>query len=698
MSESVRFSELEQRPVTDHADSARPPAVPRIEGIRSAVATTVAHPFMDPKAVAAAAAQYFQTFQEIANAATDMSLRWLNFGALNPIDFARNWSGHAKIIQDSAIDSWIATCRPIMEQYTRLQVMAWLEKDARVHTADDGTSAGGRYYLHMKNQMQSWLGLFPPPIRFFVTDQLKSNPELQARMRDALMARQFRLIDAIIRERYPDDHGRLFKEEYNHKILTETRPEAGKRDGTIVAVGPDKVVDLFKRHIPSASTMGNDYPHIVISFSHAQGETRKDVKRITHGIEVQATHAQGEKLNLGYLQDGEEINRGHTVVLYACDVEETPWLNGAALLERINELKRIEATGEPDREFKFVSPGAKRVAKLMLKCMVEDPTTIDVDDEKSLAEIMSYSDAPMRLREDAVHIANHFQLVGYSKGGNTATDAMRYLIHELTAERANGKKLFAKHDGTEISERRIRSIVRSIATMALASVEVKLSDFDKKHGLRRLSVNNREDLISAHNYFEDAADDERWMIEGIDQHMGHAPEDYFGRRGRKNEPADGFGFIPGYAARDERVKRRLQEFYAPHYNRAAITTLHFGSAANDARADNVVYFETSPGTTDAQLVERDSEEKPSRIDVMKYAFQQAGLHGVKITRDDDNPGFFKLSANGVHFTQRAGLEKLQKGFQTLRTDINNRLVIAQTIIERDIGERLKGLGPSREVA
>ena len=587
--------------------------------------------------------------------------------------------GMANAMMQSARDTqtfWLNTavnaCKPLMQHYTRIQVNTWLEQDARLHTRDDGSSAGGRYYLHMKEQMQDWLNVFPPAVRTVIRQQLMTNPSLQERMRDALMVEQFELIDRVIRERYPNDCGILFDEKYNHKFLTETS-HGPKQKGEIVAVDADTIAALFKP--------GKGYPHIIVTSSHAQGETLGDVRSITEGIEAMARDSEGQELRHGFIDKG--VKPGETLTIYACDVEQSPWRNGAALLRRMLELKKIAKTGEPDRAFNEVSPGAKRIAKLILKCIAEDPSRIDVDDPRPIGQVAANAPSPITLRADAVDIAHRFQLIGYSKGGNVVSDAMRYLIAELTAKRADGKDVFEKHPDSptrdpndqRMSTRNVRSIVRSIATLALASVEVALSDFDKEHGLRRVAINNQNDLISAHQNYEGSANDERWIIKGVEEHHGHLPRHMMGARATADEKEG----ERGYAHNDPRVARRLREFFAPNFGNAAIGRLWFNGRA----AEGELTVEAATGTTDAQIIATES-----RHHIIAKALTKAGLKGVSFTPDPHHPGLFTLKCDANFETDARALARLRDAFVTLRGDAENKLIIAQTIIDEEIGARL----------
>ncbi len=563
--------------------------------------------------------------------------------------------------------------REWMRQQILLELRPWLDDDARTHTKDDGTSVGGRYYTYLKDKMQSAMASYPVAIQYDTKQMLMHDQSMQAMLRGEQMVEYFRLTDEIIRARYPNDHGVLFRPEYNHHFLTEESHAAG-RHGKIVAMPVDEIVALFARpsHIKADEIL--DFPHIIITSSHAQGETLKDVTTITHGIEAMARDSEGKPLPHGYRDKG--ITSGQTLTIYACDVEKSPTLNAAQLLSRILELKKVAKTGKPEKEFNGISPGAKRIAKLILKCMAEDPSAISVDDPRPMRDIAASAAKPITLRADAVHIAHHFQLIGYSKGGNVVSDAMRYLVSELTAQNTKGQNVFATHlqtferathENGRMTEHSVRNLVRGIAVMAIASVEVEMSDYYKKHGVRRVAFNNHHDLISAHHDYEGTRDDERWMIEGAKREGGHAPADMMGAR------AD----IKGYAHDDPRVACRLKEAFAPLYGKAAISRVIFGADATKGH----VTIEAATGTTDQKIEAYEGE--------IARAFEIVGLLGATLHRHPNNGGRFTIDVPNANFaTDEKALTKLQKSFSYMRENTKG-LVISQAILDEDIAEQLR---------
>lgn len=588
---------------------------------------------------------------------------WVALGALQ-----------ARAAVKAMVMGWFGTPERVRDIAIKTLVQQWIAHDKRTHTMDDGTTAGGRYYDYAKSSFGSPEGIFWGPLLRITSaaqrDLLLHDAEFQEMMRSEKMTRQFQLVGNLIRDNYPNEHGALFAKKYNHHFLTEDST------GKIVAMNDDAIVALFRKPEGGAAPSGDAYPRLLITSSHARGESLADVTSITHGLESLArdSHA-GKKLDHGHVDTG--VKLGQTLTLYACDVEENPMLNAAALLRRILELKRIAKTGEEDT-FTEVSPGAKRIAKLMLKCMVEDPTRIDTKDERLICDSAKAKNGPIVLRKDAIDIANHFQLVGYSKGGNVVSDAMRYLIHELKAVNpAHRTPVFAvqprlgEGKGPEgVSQHSIRDIVRGISVMAIASIEVEMAEEYKKHGVRRVAFNNKNDIVSANSNYQSKPYDERYLIDGVIEEAGHNPEHMLGTRG--DEVADA---IVGYAHQDGRVTRRLMEFFAPNYGDVAIGHVHFDERAKEG----IFTIEAASGSTDAQFTQY--------LKSIKDAFLHQRLHGIKIEHAPYEPGQFTVHCaprgGVVDFSKNAGaLQKVRAAFTALRASPENPVVTAR--IENEI--------------
>jgi hypothetical protein len=279
---------------------------------------------------------------------------------------------------------------------------------------------------------------------------------------------------------------------------------------------------------------------------------------------------------------------------------------------------------------------------------------------------------------------------------------MRYLVYELTSKRADGKDLYAVSPGSPdisgedctMNKQNVRGIVRSIGCMALAAVEVGMSQFDKDHGVRRVSINNQDDLISAHHNFKDSPDDERWIIEGNKAHLGHAPTHMMGRRktkseltGEDKELSKEFHYR-GYALDDPRVARRVKEFFAPHYGKAAVAHVYFDEQAKDG----TFILEAAAGTTRRMLMEGKSESGLTFAEKIRRALGVLFRVDPKPVPVPGEPDRFTIHCEGADFTNTKDLramEMLNRAFKHLRNPEQKGLVIAQEMIDEDIGKRLE---------
>lgn len=449
--------------------------------------------------------------------------------------------------------------------------------------------------------------------------------------------------------------GLLYNEKYNHKFLTESD------QGEIVEADIDAIVEQF-----AGKSSDKELPRIVITSSHAQGETLKDVTSITHGIESLIHHSQGEVTPIAALR-GKATELKKPIILYACDTQKNPFLNAVELMERLDELDEISRTGKADK-FEKASPSARRIARLMLKCMVTEPEKIDVNDARPLK-------IPLTLRANAEHIAQHFQLIGYSKGGNVVSDAMRCLIDELTAKDTRGQHLVRFDETTERDkplspDARIRNLVRNIACASFAAIELPMAQQYKDQGVRRFAVNNKYDKVADHKPYASSAGDRKIDIEGSPELLGHDPASALGTRDAR-----------GYFLKDERVARRLKEWFAPMFGKAAISSIAFEDSRIPPNS-NAILIGTAPGTPDELLM----QYKETIIKAMK----DARLSGVTLeTHSSQNGRAFILKCREKIASDTQAIRKLEAGFKTLIQPDIKGLVIAQDILDTTLKARLE---------
>jgi hypothetical protein len=460
-----------------------------------------------------------------------------------------------------------------------------------------------------------------------------------------------------------DDHGILYGPPYNHQFLTEDN------DGNIVAVDPEDIISLFQATPRNGWVKPTHFPHLIFTSSHASGENLSDVTGITHGIEAVARQSWGKPLNIA--RAGAPIQPGQTLVLYSCETEKNPLLNGVLLTRRVKELKARERDGLPDIG-RYMSPGAKRIGALMMACMSENYYQ-DAGEGKTrpLFSILHPhslrgSDARVQLSEDASRVAQHMSVMGFSKGGNVAKDSMRYLENELCAKGRDGRDVVrtAWEPGyergiTQLGNYGVRCILHNINLGVVYARERPLNGRQKAHGINCVAFNNRNDPLTMGYDFPGSTNDEFYLLDGPEENA-HAPQIALGTR-----------TTPGTVMDESRVARRMREWFAPHYGRAAIANILF--------EEGRVMLEAAPGTPDEKLADHG--------DTIAAALEKAGLHDVKLVGNHAHVGLFEIHTREQLFGDRLALKRLHGAFEGLRR-AENGLVIAQSILDHDIPQQI----------
>ena len=526
-------------------------------------------------------------------------------------------------------------------------------------------SSGGASYDSGKILTEFMMNVLPPPLRERIFAMMQTTP-VQKIMRGPEMAAVFERMGNDIeaqRKRIGLSESVLF-EKYNHQFLAEDGA------GNIVPVSPEEILKLMKGG-NEVMDEPQQMPRIIFTSSHARGETKRDITGITHGIRRMVSEATDNKVQFGYCDAsgrfGPDI-ANKTIVLYRCDVRENSWLNAASLLRRMHELDGVKA-GAPDA-YGQASPGARAIERMMLAAMVVDPQRILEAENKPLQEIFA-DGSKIVLRTDAARVAQHFMQMGYSKGGNVVSDALRMLVDDLTAKTKEGPLFYVQGDGNlrGIDPFEVRSLMRQITTWAMASLEHELSPEIMRAGARRVAFNSTSDRISEHRNYASKSDDERWCIDGVKRDWGHNPEDALGTQEK-----------PGYAMKDPRIRRRMVELCAPMINKATLAGVTF-----DVAEPSQLIIETGAGTSDRVFNLREP--------IIRDAFKKCGFAVSEITHIPHSGEFI------VHFRNPLvkdfpTLNRLQDVFISLRKEANSGLVIADEVIKTQIpalaGEKLSG--------
>lgn len=350
----------------------------------------------------------------------------------------------------------------------------------------------------------------PAPMRAWVQCQFLYNQEVIDMFEQRGAPAAFRLIGKML-----PGAGELHHDDYNGKFLAEDR------DGTLTAVDADMVAARF------ASGQPRPLPRVILTSSHAQGESLKDATSILHGIEAMARDA-GHPLQPALAN--ELLESHQTLVMMACDTDRNPFLNAGHLGNRMTELTHT-LEGHKD-EFETASPGAPRIARFILKCMAEDQSRIDIADTRRLKDVNG--NEPIILQTDARDIIDHLMLWGYSKGGNVVSDAARYLIDELHATNAQGHSIIkldeSRADDDPAEQAAKRELVEHLKLVACAAREKAISPELKAKGMRRIAFNNRFDPIIKDRDYQSSTGDVKIVMDGDRGTDAHKPERAMGTR------------------------------------------------------------------------------------------------------------------------------------------------------------------------
>lgn len=400
-------------------------------------------------------------------------------------------------------------------------------------------------------------------------------------------------------------------------------------------VTSDDISPLFTKDKPA------DWPNIILTANHARASSTNDLVELLKGIEQLASDAGSEPLAIHRLKNDEPKQKvkGKTIVALACHTERDIFLNGAELIERRCDLEE-DTAGNADpskRTLAHMSPAAMRLAKLMMKCFVEPQKAngtrlVDLDratKEYRDAEAPYIADVHSKdlvLRADATAIAQHIKLVGYSKGANAVTDALRFLYLEC-ARLGVRLKVREKDGKTRIAgENDISTLIQNIGLLSLAPGEVPLTKAEKyKVGMKRTTILNTHDMTAGHLVNPDAADYDVWTdklvtIKGTTEELGHSIKSALGGNGKTGYIMDASNADqPNYQTAQDEVKA----FFASNHRLHAITTLCL-SPSLDGR-DNLLYVQFAPGVTRA--------EEHEVVGHIRQAFQRYGFNDVKIESD-----------------------------------------------------------------
>lgn len=524
-------------------------------------------------------------------------------------------------------------------------------------------------------------------------------------------------------------HGLLYEEAYNHKMLAEDG------QGHIRSLNPEHFYKLFPPVSNQDSQAYPRWPRLVLTSHHARAGGMRDITSITHGIEAmmrQCFDGEGGRKHppLYHFETGDffhpqkhrDSGNQQLMIAYACDVEKDPFANGASLLERIDYLKKKATSvchlwfgSHQGNGHRYISKSAYRLAKIILQCLVTEPERIDAEFQGLTGEQPNLDARPLKFRADAEMVAQHIALIGYSKGGNVVSDAMRLLVDELGQQRLLVDDLGQQHSqglfeypvksryhtandnyeyrpffeagSNEGTSKNIASYLKNIPLLSLAAIEVPLENKYLDSGVRRVSINNKNDLISAHTPLRISRDgDEVIEVNGVKDLLGHAPKDALGNKKTK-----------GYILNDEHARRRIEEFFCALYGAAAISKLSF-KYDDQPEHKNAIIIESAAGTSNQAMLDC--------CPIIQRYLEQEGFTEVNVGISERNKNELKIrvaeplfiSKGREHSSEPAALaarivevegniQKLGRAFTRMR-DEEPALVI-NAIVDDNIAKHLE---------
>lgn len=486
----------------------------------------------------------------------------------------------------------------------------------------------------------------------------------------------------------------------------------------------DEILALF-----SPDKSPEDWPNLILTSSHALVRDHQDVSGIMKGFHALTTHLFSQRGPLRRLplierEDAlgpESSQEKKTVMLSSVYNNHNAWVNGATLLARLNYLDglyekeqqsvRSAADDTPakraQREKAYLgtgdaamSPASIRLAKLMLKLMVTEPEKVDIPGREAFESeawqhdlTLSFQREPVTLRPDAREVLEHIKLVGYSKGGNIATDALRYLVLELQRDRpkalqADDKTKMVQYtdvDGQvfDMRDANISSLMRNCGILAINPGISPLTDREKSLGIRRLSVRNKRDWITAHLFERhsiterDGTNDDVYVIEPVDLNgnLGHGYVDALGSldEGKKGYLTDS-SKVSSSQEDFREMESRLKCFLASCYNQVGIKSV----------------METQPGQYALEFSAGASEKDANQTVALLEEYLTKQFGAVTIHFDWRHDSSFQVSAA----EPGTRLSKTELGKALQRVENESKAFVGHNVY-RDLGVEAPGTSRGR---
>jgi hypothetical protein len=341
--------------------------------------------------------------------------------------------------------------------------------------------------------------------------------------------------------------------------------------GSLNAVNEEEIRSYFKP--------GNEanWPNLLLTSSHALCRDHDDVSGIMQGFHglIANSFAEGsgsnrkpadiplERIVRGPEHQPKDGQRPLMLISSVFNDHNAP-VNGGKLglrmlyLDRLREKIDSEHLSHPSAEevvgskHYAMSPASVREGRLLLSLLAENPAQVPVPGREDFekgggykhpAKLLLKGDEPVVLRADAHHILQHIKLAGYSKGGGIQTDTMRLMLAEMQAEMEGGVRRFhlKEKDGTirPLNDQDIREMMQNVGILCVNPGISPLSSWETGLGMRRMTVRNQDDTITAYLFDRDGfrkpeAHDDIYVVKPIEvsDPSGHGFVDCMGHYDR----------------------------------------------------------------------------------------------------------------------------------------------------------------------
>ncbi len=293
----------------------------------------------------------------------------------------------------------------------------------------------------------------------------------------------------------------------------------------------------------------SEWPMLILTSNTSSARDSDDLAVIMHGCEQMYYNAYSGK-------------PPHTpVVVSQIQSRENSQKNGATLIRRIRHIQEDHGINEteqdthPDqmerRNLIGITPDAVRLGNLILACLLEDPSQINVsiapdgplEENSPFPDVLRDRDnAKLLLRKDAAQIMKHIKLMGFSRGGNIASDAWRYVARQMhpnngaIGDHVTAKQFFTRDDSGEthvITQDELKELTSALKVMSLSAWETPMSQKERELGFHRLTFANEYDYLvtefirenGGEKAYKENLNDMLFVVSGKNNGLAHAPRE-----------------------------------------------------------------------------------------------------------------------------------------------------------------------------